>query len=243
MEKVLSVTDLVFYECERDLDFLRAYCPKNTKYVWTVNSGGLRDMPKNSDSNNERNLILIKGYSNKWGQAISALRVVLRSRKMIKKCRLSIVVYSCDIHVPIVYWLTARLFGLRVKTYLKGQLLHHEVLGIMRKSLIHLGISKSDGIPASVLEAMSQGAIPVQSSSACLEQLIINGETGFILESSPANLNQILEQVTTSFFRQKAETLNATSIQKFYDAGQIAMTAAKSYECVLGLPGEKKDYS
>jgi glycosyltransferase involved in cell wall biosynthesis len=230
MEKVLSLTDLVFYECERDLGFLKSHCPKTAEYVWTINSGGLRDIPKYSDSN-DRDIVLIKGYSNKWGQGLRSLLLIVRARKIVKESRLRVVVYSADFHIPIVARLLEALYGFRIKTHAKGALLHNEVLDLMRKSIVHLAMSKSDGIPASTLEAMASGAIPIQSSSACMDSMIKNGVNGFIIGNNQSNLSQILNTVIFKpNFSSKARRISEESIKKFYKSNKIGESSAAHYK-------------
>jgi glycosyltransferase involved in cell wall biosynthesis len=230
MEKVLSVTDLVFYECERDLGFLRNHCPNTTEYVWTINSGGLREIPKYSDSN-KRDIILIKGYSNKWGQGLRSLLLIVRARKIVKESRLRVVVYSADLHIPIIAKSLSALYGFRIKTHTKGTLSHDEVLRIMRNSLVHLATSKSDGIPASTLEAMASGAIPVQSSSACMGSIIKNGLNGFIIDNKELDISQILNTVILEpKFNSKARRISEESINMFYKSKKIGEISASHYK-------------
>lgn len=230
MEKVLSVTDVVFYECERDLDFMRNRCPQTTKYVWTINSGGLRDIPKYSDSNG-RDIILIKGYSNKWGQGLRSLLLIIRARKIVKESRLRVVVYSADLHIPFIAKLLSALYRVKIETHIKGALSHDEVLGIMRNSLVHLAMSKSDGIPASTLEAMASGAIPLQSSSACMGSIIKNGLNGFIIGNNELNLSQILNIVILKpDFSSKARRISEESINMFYKSNKIGEDSASHYK-------------
>lgn len=228
--KVLSVTDLVFYECERDLGFLRNHCPKTTEYVWTINSGGLREIPKYSDSN-ERDIILIKGYSNKWGQGLRSLLLIIRARKIVKESRLRVVVYSADLHIPFIAKLLSALYWVKIETHTKGALSHDEVLSIMRNSLVHLAMSRSDGIPASTLEAMASGAIPLQSSSACMGSIIKNGLNGFIIGNNQADLSQILDIVILKpDFSSKARRISEESISMFYSANKIGEDSASHYK-------------
>lgn len=233
MEKVLSVTDLVFYECERDLVFLRIHCPKTTEYVWTINSGGLREIPRYSDSN-ERDIILIKGYSNKWGRALKSLILVIKARRILLDSGLRVVVYSADFHVPFLARMTSLFSGLNVETFSKGALAHEQVLLLMRKSILHLAISRSDGIPSSTLEAMACGSIPIQSSSACMGTMISNGENGFLVDESSSNLNEIFSNIVRDkSFRAAAQRTNNEVIRSIYASSEISSTLSPAYRFIL----------
>ena len=47
---------------------------------------------------------------------------------------------------------------------------HQRVLELFAKSKIYVGLSESDGISTSILEAMAMAAIPVQISTACCNE-------------------------------------------------------------------------
>jgi len=47
---------------------------------------------------------------------------------------------------------------------------HKQVLEMFAKSIIYVGLSESDGIRISMLEAMAMGATPVQTSTACCDE-------------------------------------------------------------------------
>ena len=44
-----------------------------------------------------------------------------------------------------------------------------------------MGISLSDGISTSLLEAMSAGAFPIQTSTACADEWVVDGQTGVLI--------------------------------------------------------------
>jgi glycosyltransferase involved in cell wall biosynthesis len=60
--------------------------------------------------------------------------------------------------------------GLEIKAFGKGAMSHKQVLEMFAKSKIYVGLSESDGISTSMLEAMAMGAIPVQTSTACCDE-------------------------------------------------------------------------
>jgi glycosyltransferase involved in cell wall biosynthesis len=70
---------------------------------------------------------------------------------------------------------------------------HKQVLEIFAKSIIYVGLSESDGIRISMLEAMAMGATPVQTSTACCDEWF--GESGVAVReiTDPAVMNAIRE--------------------------------------------------
>ena len=57
-----------------------------------------------------------------------------------------------------------------IKTYKKGELQHFELLELFGRAKVYVGLSLSDGISTSMLEAMAMGAIPVQTATACCDE-------------------------------------------------------------------------
>jgi glycosyltransferase involved in cell wall biosynthesis len=76
------------------------------------------------------------------------------------------------------------------------------MLDLFASARIYMGISLSDGISTSLLEAMAMGAFPIQTSTACVDDWFKPGETGFVISD--------VQTEVTSFVLSQA--LSATSI-------------------------------
>ena len=58
---------------------------------------------------------------------------------------------------------------------------HEKLLRIFGRARIYLGISISDGVSTSMLEAMVMGAFPIQTDTSCCDEWYVDGEGGFII--------------------------------------------------------------
>ena len=58
---------------------------------------------------------------------------------------------------------------------------HDEMLSWYGRARIYIGLSISDAIPTSLLEAIVMGSFPIQSNTGAAEEWIFDGETGFIV--------------------------------------------------------------
>lgn len=231
ISKVLEFTDGVFYECARDLSFMKSHAKNSCSFIKTVNSGALPTRQGKLSSN--PTTILIKGYSNKWGMSLWALRQVLKKRDLIAG-RYRIVMYSCDYHVPLIAKLWGALKGVEIETHLKGSLSHVEVLKLMEDSICHIAISRSDGIPSATLEAMWGGAIPIQSKTACLEDLITNGENGFLIDIDELELLSALDTVLkNSVLTKRVRERNISIVMKATDKNIIGEQIRQTYLKIL----------
>lgn len=230
MSRVLSITNLVFYECERDIEFLVKECPKTCRLIWVVNSGGLK-VRQAPISQKNRSVIAIKGYSNKWGMGVKAVYSVLRLRRLLKDRHISIFVYSANLHVAILSRVLSMIAGVKCKVYRKGVLTHDEVLQALSEALVHVALSKSDGVPSSTLEAMNQGALPIQSSSACMSRILENGSNGFLVSLRDRMISEFVRKaITDEPLRHRASLINQQVIRELFQSGDIALRAAVAYE-------------
>jgi glycosyltransferase involved in cell wall biosynthesis len=84
----------------------------------------------------------------------------------------------------IKYAIKLRRQGYQVRIYKKHQLSQREVMDLLRRSRVFIGVSRSDGLPASFLEAMSQGAFPIQSNTSVAGDWIKSGVTGSLVDYS-----------------------------------------------------------
>jgi glycosyltransferase involved in cell wall biosynthesis len=105
----------------------------------------------------------------------------------------------------------------------------------MRRSSAYIGLSKSDGISTSMIEAMSQGAIPIQSDTSCANEWIRNGQDGFLVgfddwRAVAEGLRKILQEPQ---FVSTARAVNYETIAKKYDATGLAEVAHGYYRKLL----------
>jgi glycosyltransferase involved in cell wall biosynthesis len=105
---------------------------------------------------------------------------------------------------------------------------HKAVLEMFAKSKIYVGLSESDGISTSMLEAMAMGAIPVQTSTACCDEWF--GDSGVAVReiSVPAVKVAILQALVLAEDPQNAQA-NLATIRSRAGAEQVKLTALGFY--------------
>jgi glycosyltransferase involved in cell wall biosynthesis len=106
----------------------------------------------------------------------------------------------------------------------------------MRSSIAYIGLSTSDGISTSMIEAMSQGAIPIQSNTSCGNEWLTSGQDGFLVdyhdwETVARNLIFVLQSPE---FVAKARAKNYETIRERYDSDRLSEIANGYYENLLG---------
>ena len=170
LEALLGLADDYSAECHRDLKLATVLGFSGKLLPVIPNAGGFSraDLSIPISHAETRKIIAVKGYHGWVGRARVALHAFAELAEMVSAYR--IVVYSANWTTRKLANKIARKTGLDITTYAKGALSHKEMLELFAKSKIYVGISKSDGISTSMLEAMAMGAIPVQTSTACIDE-------------------------------------------------------------------------
>jgi hypothetical protein len=138
----------------------------------------------------QRRKLLVKGYHNWSGRALLALSALALARQHLRDYRIEVSLFSG----PVIGW-TERLrneFGLdiAVSAYLPD---HSHAIDRLAEARAVLGVGISDGISTTLLEAMAVGTLPIQSSTACADEWLEHGRSGFVV--SPYDTEEIAEAV------------------------------------------------
>jgi len=238
IREVLLNCDFYTCECHRDLVLARRLGYKGNSPPIIPNAGGikleeikpLRDQRKPS----ERYTIMVKGYQGVFGRALTALRAIERCADLLKEYE--IIVYSADWSPEVVIYaeLIAQSTGLRIKiipstTTWKGILRLH---GNARTSI---GLSISDGLCTSFLEAIAMGSFPIQSYTACVDEWIKNGETGIIVHpEEPREVEDAIRRaLQDDILVDKAAESNWNTVVEKLDYYKIKTIVKDMYEKIL----------
>jgi glycosyltransferase involved in cell wall biosynthesis len=126
----------------------------------------------------ERRSILLKGYQNWAGRALVGIRALERCADLLRGYEVNI--YSAKSEVKIAAELFEKSTGVPTRIIPEGSS-HEEMLKLHGRSRISIGLSISDAISTSLLEAMVMGSFPVQAYTSCADEWIVDGETGILV--------------------------------------------------------------
>jgi glycosyltransferase involved in cell wall biosynthesis len=87
----------------------------------------------------------------------------------------------------------AREWNLEEKVELPGNVDSEKVKKVLRETHFLVFISKSEGWPKAVAEAMWWGCIPVTTPVSCVPQMLGNGERGFLVDNDPEKIASIIQ--------------------------------------------------
>ena len=183
ISSVLKMVDLLVMECNRDretalgLGFGGTFSV-NMPATGGLNTGLLRERALEQPTVT-RKLIAVKGYSGFVGLGTEALKVIELVESEINE--FSVMVYSAGLRT---LWQSRGLrksLGERLQVIRKHKLSNSEIEEMFLKSRVSLGLSLSDGLPATVKEAMCTGAIPIQTSTSCAGEWFADGIGGHLV--------------------------------------------------------------
>jgi glycosyltransferase involved in cell wall biosynthesis len=208
LQRLLPDIDILAAECVRDIKMAMELGFAGDVAPLSPVSGGLSpsriSKPDNDQDFNARDVIAIKGYGGNWGLGHLAIKAVAQNYQFLQD--LKVVIFSAESKAKRAAKKYLRPLEIDYSIFPKFALSHKEMLALYKKSLIYIGLSKSDGLPASMLEAMSQGAFPVQTSSACTDGWFDPDETGTLVDVN--NIEEINVSLA-DLLRNRAQIRNA----------------------------------
>jgi hypothetical protein len=236
IKQVLAECDYYSCECHRDIKLAKEFGFKGKTLPVFPNAGGF-DLEtvanyRQTGLTSDRKMIMLKGYQTWAGRSLCGLRALERCSELLHGYK--IVIYSANDDVK----LAARLF--EVSTGVEVQVLplktpHSEILKFHGQSRISIGLSISDAISTSLLEAMVMGSFPIQSWTSCADEWIIDGETGLLV---PPEDPEIIEQairkaLTDDNLVNQATQKNIAFARNRLDSKIIQPMAVQFYKTVF----------
>ncbi len=218
---VLESSDYYSCECKRDVELARKYGFKGKVLPVFPNTGGfnLKAVSKlrSDDPISERKKIMLKGYQGWAGRALVGLRALERCADIL--VGFEIVIYSTSKEVLIAAELFSKSTGLQTTIIPKGTP-HHEILKQHGKARISIGLSISDAISTSLLEAIVMGSFPIQSWTSCGNEWIEDGKAGILVHPNDPDIVEkaIRRAVSDDQLVDNAAEVNwLTSVERLSD--------------------------
>ena len=195
--QLLNLASFYSAECQRDIEIVKnlGYAGKTMPVI--PNSGGinLNEIPKDSLPPSKRKKIMIKGYTGFVGRALVALEACELAADQLSEYE--IVIYSASIKSRIKAIRLRRRFSLAVSIIPK-RTVHTEMLKHFSEAKVYIGISLSDGISTSLLEAMATGCYPIQTFTSCAAEWTSEHSGSLVSPNDPILLSKILKEILSN---------------------------------------------
>jgi glycosyltransferase involved in cell wall biosynthesis len=241
IREVLQHCNYYSCECRRDIQLARAMGFRGRELPVLPNAGGL-DIGhaaafRQPGPTSGRKTILVKGYQGAFGRALVSLQAFRLCRELLQDY--TIVIYSAGEEVLNA----ARRFELETGIKVLGvpKTSHEEILRLFGRARIYIGLSISDGISTSLLEAMVMGAFPIQSCTACADEWLSEGQSGLIVPpEDPAAVAAALRRaLADDTLVDRAAAINARTAAARLDQNDIKPQVINMYRDILAAMQEQ----
>lgn len=231
--EILRLANYYSAECQRDVALAKQHGFKGKIFTVVPNAGGF-DLARigslgAKQPTSQRELILVKGYQHFSGRALVALEAIRMCADKLTKYKIR--VYGAHPDVRIAAELLAQDTGLDIES-LPFIAEHDEMLRLHGAARISIGLGISDGISTSFLEALVMGSFPIQSCTACADEWIEDGLSGFIVPpGDPALIaDRIARAAQDDELVDLAARLNAQTVQERLEGSRITEQVLRAYE-------------
>ncbi|MBI5429900.1 MAG: glycosyltransferase family 4 protein [Nitrosomonadales bacterium] len=235
ISRLLRNADYYSCECERDVALAKELGFSGTVMPVMPNTGGL-DISlvrrlRNLHQTSKRKIIMVKGYQHFAGRALTALDAVELCADDLRDYKIVVFSASPEIH--------ERVKELGDFAGLDMVLLHHVnheyMLRMFSRARVYLGVSVSDAISTSMLEAMAMGAFPIQTNTSCCNEWIKDGESGYEIPVDDVQVivDRLREAARNDELVDRAAEINWETVQQRLDQSVLKQKAIKFYDSIF----------
>ena len=233
IRELLGACDYYSSECQRDIDLAEKMGFRG-RYLPVIPNGGGYDVKtmieyRRDSRPSDRRIVIVKGYQGWAGRALIALEAVESCAELLQGYE--IVVYSgTSPNVKMKVQNLREKSGIQIS--LLPQVSHEDLMKLFGRSRIYIGLSISDGISTSLLESMIMGAFPIQSETACGDEWISDGVSGFIVpaEDPEAIAAALRRALTDDDLVDQASLINENIARQRLDQSVVKPQVIRMYE-------------
>lgn len=234
INRFLSRANYLITDCKRDFKIAKANGFKGQFLGVFPGNGGISISKKAIKKTENRNVIMIKGYEDRWGRALQIIEAIENIEISILQ-NFTILVYSAEDSVIEKIKKSKHFSQLTYKIYSRDAFLENQkLLENMGNSVLHIANSISDGMPNALLEAMGIGAFPIQSNPGKVsEEVITSGFNGYLIEN-PMDVEAISKLIKKALeeveLREKAQLYNVAFIDNHFNRSKLKLEIVALYD-------------
>lgn len=236
ISRLLQNVDYYSCECERDVGLARELGLKAPSLPVLPNSGGFDvkhlSALRGALPPSKRKILMVKGYQHFAGRALTALQAIARCADALEGFRIILFSASSQEVCEAVEELRA-FHGLDIS--ILSYTSHERMLKYFAHARIYLGVSVSDAISTSMLEAMAMGAFPIQTDTSCCDEWIADGKSGFSIPHDDVDViaDRLRKALTRDDLVDEAARLNWVTVENRLDERKLKPRIVQFYEQIL----------
>ena len=240
---VLAECDYYHCECRRDVGLAREYGFKGEEFLVCPGGGGFdvaRAMSfRQPGPTSARRTIALKGYQNWAGRALFGLRAMRLCADTIRDggYRVEIYLPEPESDLAIAARLLEQETGIPVLIVPKNSP-HEEILKLHGRSRVSIGLSISDAISTSALEALMLGSFPIQSDTSCFGEWLEEESGSLVPPEDPEAIARALRRaLTDDSLVDRAAQANELIARRRLDASGIRPLVVQAYQRIADSLG------
>ncbi|KAF2334181.1 glycosyltransferase [Flavobacterium ginsenosidimutans] len=231
IKRILPRVNFLFTDCYRDFQIAQRHGFNGKLLGVFPGPGGidLEEIEKFKMPKYERNTILIKGFQGRSGRVIPVLKALEKLENKLKNFK--IIVFGSDIETfdylnksPLKKWNNFKAIG---------KINHEEVFKLMGESLLYIGNSNSDGMPNTLLEAISMEVYPIQSNPGKATQEIIQNEMQGLLIENCEDIDEIKTKVEDGILFISKNNYNPKELLKGLEYHYVKNKVLEQYNSII----------
>ncbi|MFC1517418.1 glycosyltransferase [Candidatus Margulisiibacteriota bacterium] len=239
IKNVLNACDFFISDNQRDIELANSFGFTGRIFTITTVIGGF-DLDQVARSRHqgpasERKAIILKGYQGWAGRALVGLQALEKCQELILKKNLDLIIYAPNKEVITA----ARSFS--KNTRIPTTIIEHDphnykyIMDSFGRSRIFIGLSISDGVPGSFLEALALGAFPIQSWTSAANEWLLDGKTGILVPpEEPDTIAQAIRKaINADELINKAAEHNYRLAKEKLDENIIKKNTTRLYKEIL----------
>lgn len=235
LRQVCRRIDFYLAECARDREIARDLGYRGPDLDAIPASGGadpqaLAAFAQHAPS--ARRTLIVKGYHGWSGRAGIALSGVILARRHLAGYAIRVPLASSPVLKLIAHMRDVLGLDIREERYESD---HGAAISRLAQARAVIGMGISDGISTTLLESMAVGAFPIQASTACADEWIECGRSGFIVP--PHDARAVADAIEAAVHDDRlvdgAARINQATIAERWDLTRNAGKVWQIYERVL----------
>lgn len=216
-------------ECQRDVELARELGFSGEILPVRPNAGGLV-VNSQPSAPSQRRTIMVKGRTGFVGRADLALEAIRRIENHLHGY--TVVFVKSSLRIFILTLMLRRSKGIKVRVWIRGRP-HNEILRLLSDSRIFIGISESDGICTTLLEAMAFGCYPIQTDTSCAAEWIPVGCGGIVALNVDSISRELYGALIDDSRVDRAAITNQRVVAERADLESITLANQSTYTAIV----------
>jgi glycosyltransferase involved in cell wall biosynthesis len=167
---------------------------------------------QNLSRTSERKSIIVKGYQDTSGRALNVIQVLSEISESLVDFEILVFSASDSVKAHVDYLNNSN--GMKIRVL--NRMPNSDLQKYFRNSRIYIGMSISDGLSTSMVEAMSAGTFPIQSANSAAPKFLVDGQSGFVVDpwDLPTLKESILKALEDDLLVDAAAELNLETLKR-----------------------------